>query len=219
MRIGSFNVGVNQDMLEGQSKERHLAKVEDIIATCVQDMGLDIMNLCEFGGHRKGSHACMPPIDPLEMRIFGPTTSPRPAISVNNNYLTAWAFHGDASQFAAFRQAVTDCCRSFHLHSDKSDPEMIVHKFRTAAGITVLQGNLCIRTSQSTTVTKAKRKRLLNEALTTLEAHAPRDRATRPVVKVLVGDCNLTKADAEEAIQVLQPTTSHWRAVWQVSTA
>ena len=213
--IGSFNVGVYQNMLDGNLSERYLRKVEHIIATCVKEVGLDIMNLCEFGGHKKGLHAVVPPIHPRTMHIFASATSPSPAVSVNNNYLTAWAFHGDASQFAADR-AVTDCCRSFHLHCDKCEPEMIVHKFRNAAGITVLQGNLNIRTPQSTTVTKAKRKRLLNEALTTLEAHAPRDRATRPVVKVLVGDCNLTKADAEEAIHVLQPTTSHWRTVWQV---
>ena len=67
IRIGSFNVGVDQNMLAGKRCNATLKKVEDIIATCVRDSALDIMNLCESGGHRQGLHACRPPIDPLDM--------------------------------------------------------------------------------------------------------------------------------------------------------
>ena len=35
-RIGSFNVGMMQDMLTSRSKEKYMNKVEDIITTCVQ---------------------------------------------------------------------------------------------------------------------------------------------------------------------------------------
>jgi hypothetical protein len=54
MRIGSFNVGVHQDMLTSKKMHTYMHKVEDIITTCVQDSGLHIMNLCEFGGHLQG---------------------------------------------------------------------------------------------------------------------------------------------------------------------
>ena len=89
IRIGSFNVGMQQDMLEGKAAEKHLKKIEHIITTCVTDMALDIMNLCEFGCHKQGLAACRPPINPHEMGMFAPSTSPRPSVNVSNNYLTA----------------------------------------------------------------------------------------------------------------------------------
>ena len=54
LRIGSFNVGIDQNMLEGKEAGKYILKVEDIITTCVQDGGLHIMNLCELGGHKQG---------------------------------------------------------------------------------------------------------------------------------------------------------------------
>ena len=53
-RIGSFNVGVDQDMLVSMRTFEYMRKVEDVITTCVQDAGLHIMNLCELGGHQQG---------------------------------------------------------------------------------------------------------------------------------------------------------------------
>ena len=70
LRIGSFTVGINQGMLDGKRCRKNLRKVEYIITTCVQDWGLDIMNLSEFGGHRQGLHACRPPIHADDMEIF-----------------------------------------------------------------------------------------------------------------------------------------------------
>ena len=103
-RIGSFNVGVDQNLLAGKRCNKTLKKVEDLIATCVQDSALDIMNLSEFGSHRQGLHACRPPIHADDMEIF--QTYPHPFVRVNNNYLTAWAFDADTSQFGV--QSVTD---------------------------------------------------------------------------------------------------------------
>ena len=45
-RIGSFNVGVYQDMLTSRFVRKYMHKVEYIIRTCVVDSGLHIMNLC-----------------------------------------------------------------------------------------------------------------------------------------------------------------------------
>ena len=54
IRIGSFNAGVPQGILTGKSSRKCMRKVEQIITTCVTDMGLHIMNLCELGGHLGG---------------------------------------------------------------------------------------------------------------------------------------------------------------------
>ena len=50
--IGSFNIGVDQDMLTSRNYKTVLQKVEDVITVCVQDSALDIMCLCALGGHK-----------------------------------------------------------------------------------------------------------------------------------------------------------------------
>ena len=85
-RIGSFNVGIDQNMLTSKKAARYVNKVQEIIATCVQDTGLHIMNLCEFGGHQQGLSAAG--IDASAMPIFQGRDAPY--VRINNNYLTAW---------------------------------------------------------------------------------------------------------------------------------
>ena len=53
IRIGSFNIGAMQKMLEGKNKNRYLHNIDDVITLCVQDYALDMMCLCELGGHRE----------------------------------------------------------------------------------------------------------------------------------------------------------------------
>ena len=137
VRIGSFNLGVTQAMLENKDYPRVLRNIENIVIACVQDGALDIMCFCELGGHREGFQACRPPIHPTEMKIF--STPPHPCVSVNNNYLAAWGFVADTSQFGG--QNVTDCCRTFYLTSDICQPEMVVHRLRNNSGATLVLAN------------------------------------------------------------------------------
>ena len=67
-RIGSFNLGVNQNMLTSKRCHEYMCKVEHIITTCVQDAGIHIMNFCEFGGHLEGLSAAG--VNALDMNIF-----------------------------------------------------------------------------------------------------------------------------------------------------
>ena len=97
IRIGSFNIGVTQKMLEGKNKNRYLHNIDDVITLCVQDHALDMMCLCELGGHREGFQACRPPIRAEDLRVF--QTNPSPSVIINNNYFLAWGFVADASQF------------------------------------------------------------------------------------------------------------------------
>ena len=72
-------------MLTSKKKVRtHLRKAEYIIKTCVQGERLDIMNLCELGGHRQGLSAAG--IYPNAMKISDGTPA---SVSVNKNNLTA----------------------------------------------------------------------------------------------------------------------------------
>ena len=67
------------------------------------------------------------------------------------------------------------------------------------------------------------RQRIVREALGFLEEVAQDnvsgiDGAPQPIVFILVGDPNLDKDSAEEAVQALQPADPQWDAVWQVHT-
>ena len=192
LRIGSVNAGVEQSMMTGRRKDRCKLKIEHIIAACVQGAGLHIMSLCEVGGHLQGPSVA-------GMKIFeGPKG---PSISTNSNYLTAWDFDADTTQLGV-REAVPN--KTYRLSSNICEPHLVVHHFEHGAGIHIMHGNLHIRIPHKATVTMAVRKRMAREALEKLK-EAPSDSAAQPVVYVLVGDCNLSRDLAEEAIQPLQP--------------
>ncbi len=121
VRIGSFNLGIQQEMLISSKRSRHLQKTEDIITICVQE-GVHFINLCEFGGHRRGPSEAG--ISLLDMKIFqGPTP---PSFSIHNNYFTAWGFDADTNQFGV-REAVPK--KTYLLSSQICEPELVVHHF------------------------------------------------------------------------------------------
>ena len=70
MRLGSFNVGVQQSMLTGRDCRKVMDKASDVIALCVQDLGLHMFSLCEFGGHKQGLEDAG--INYREMKSLGP---------------------------------------------------------------------------------------------------------------------------------------------------
>ena len=213
-RIGSFNVGACQEMLTGKKTKRYVHKVESIITTCVQEGCLHIMNMCELGGHLQGFNAVG--INPRDMKIFqGTAKTAAPSVCIDSNYLTAWGFDADTPQYDV-RAACPS--KTYLLNSSVCEPQLVVHSFRNGAGVPLMLGNLHIRTPQGETVVIKLRQRLVREALQKLESDAPSDSATQPVVLVLVGDCNLVRETAEEAIQPMQPEEPNWRTVWQVHT-
>ena len=55
-------------MLTGRGAQQHLDKIEEIIATCAEDKDLQIMNMCEVGGHRLGFTAAN--INVLDMNVL-----------------------------------------------------------------------------------------------------------------------------------------------------
>ena len=184
-----------------------MRKAENVIAGCVKDGRLDIMNLCEFGAHQQGPKAAG--IDVRDMNIFqGPAP---PSVRVFHNYLTAWNFDADTTQFGV--RAASDSL-TFRLTSDICEPELVVQLFDHGTGVRLVQGNLHIRIPTKKDVTIPSRQRMVREALDILQSQAPSDSAAQPVVLVLLGDCNLTKDLAESAIQPMQTEVDHWRTVW-----
>ena len=209
IHIGSFNIGIHQDMLTCKGTQGYLDQTEYIIAKCAKDGQLDIMNLCELGGHRLGFAAAG--IDETDMEIFRGTSAA--SVIVNSNYLTAWGFDADTAQFGvtAIRPS-----QIIWLTSQLCQPELIVHAFTKGVGVRLILGNLHIRIPQKKKVRTNHKQKIVAEALRQLENEALQDGDAQKIILVLVGDCNLVKADAEEATQPLQPEVDNFETVWHV---
>ena len=115
-RIGSFNAGLEQNMLASKRSLKTLRTADHI------------MNFCEFGGHPRGPHAAG--INVKDMKIFD--HPPSPSVSVHSNYLTCWGFDADTTQFSV--KAAGDS-KAYRLSSEKIEPELVVHKFENGAGV------------------------------------------------------------------------------------
>jgi hypothetical protein len=213
VRVGSFNIGVQQSMLTAKSASKRVAKVEEIIATCVQEGSLDIFSLSELGGHRQGLRSAG--ICHADMRIFRADAGP--LARVEGSYLTAWGFKADASHLGVKQPSLTCNLKS----SETCDPQFVIQAFTVAQNSLLLHGNLHIRIPTGATVTTNTKKRVLIEAMRKLQQQAEHNSSSvsQPAVLVLVGDPNLTKEEAEEAAQTLQTNASaDWQNVWQVHT-
>ncbi len=210
LRLGSFNVGVVQSMLTGENVCKVMEKASDVITLCVQDFGLHMFSMCEFGGHKQGLEDAS--IDYRNMKVF----QAGPEAVVSANYMTAWNFAADASGLAVRHLGL----ENHNLKSSgTAEPHLVVTTFQVGADAGLIQGNLHIRTPTGAKVSICTRKRVLTEALRILEetpAPTDSDGVPQPVAYVLVGDPNLSKEDAEEAVQALQPNDPQWDTVWHV---
>jgi hypothetical protein len=223
VKIGSFTIGVAQTMLTANkaTSARHIAKIEDIIATCVQDGSLDIFSLSDLGDHRQGLHAAA--IRPADLTVFKPTGVD---FLVEGAYMTAWGFKPDATHLGAMN-SVTCNLKSF------LEPQLVIQVFTVPTCTSgnlhrgdlskfLIHGNLHIRCPTSTSaVTTMNKTRVLQEAMWQLEKQAELkgSSASQPAVLVLVGDPNLTKQEVEEAIQMFQTNDgADWQNVWHVHT-
>jgi hypothetical protein len=203
MRIGNFNIGVTQPQLTGKNQNKVLNNLNRIIHVSVQDAQLDMMSMCEVGGHKQGFasagiSANLPVLDPTHGAKF----------STIQNYMTCWGFQADASQlgFEKLRQ------REITL-SAATEPQLVVEVFSFKDQAKLVKGNLHMRIPKHTISDK---KKLVTEALHQLEAIAKQEQqphydASQPIVCVLLGDTNLNAASGNEAAQPLQPTkTRTW---------
>ena len=188
-RVGSFNIGVYQDMLNGKNAMHSVDYTERIIKECVAKGRLHVMNLCELGGHRQGLEAA--DINPLDMKIFtGPAAF---YFSIQDNYLTVWGLNHDAPHFDV---RSTGAPQLFALRSEICQPDLIMHTFISSIGVRLIQGNLHIRIPHKKKVKTSQRQFIVKQALKQLENEALQDSATQPVALLLVRDCNLVQETA-----------------------
>ena len=110
--------------------------------------------MCEVGGHKQGLYTAG--IKASYMKIFqGPTA---PEVSIESNYLTAWGFDADTTQFSI---KLTDFVKTYTLSSDICEPQLVVHQFKNEAGFILVQGNLHIRILAGRTVGMPMRQKMV----------------------------------------------------------
>ena len=212
LRIGSYNVGIQQNMLASKNVQSICKHLGEIIATCVEEWGLHIMNFCEVGGHMQGLHKAG--INIRDLTIFESSDGPR--VSVQHNYLTAWNFEADAEQ--AYVQETQAAVR--HTLSEGGfEWELVLHCFQTISGVRVRQANFHIRTPHGKKSPKRSlRQRVLCEALKLLGRPQLSDGVSQPVVEILLGDVNLDRDAVEESLHGLQLFTDDAYKLWHVHT-
>ena len=195
-------------MLTCRKKEAHLCAINRILTTCAEQ-NLDIMSLCELGGHKEGLDVAG--IHYQDLQFF--KASKGPCANITQNYMTAWGL-----KKKAVRPRVKPLGKPevYNLEgSRKSDPQLVVHIFRINQNALLVQGNLHIRTPTSGIVGIPSRKLVVKNALEKMQAvgkSLPPQKASLPVAFILVGDVNLFKLQGEEAVKPLQNT-------WQVHAA
>ena len=204
-------------MLTCRKKETHLCAINRILTTCAEQ-NLDIMSLCELGGHKEGLDVAG--IHYQDLEFF--KASKGPCANITQNYMTAWGLKKEA-----VRPRVEPLRKPevYDLEgSRKSDPQLVVHIFRINQNALLVQGNLHIRMPTSCNVGIPSRKLVVKNALKKMQAVAerlPPQKASLSLAFILVGDVGLDKSQGEEAVQQLQPEPNQgdWQNTWQVHAA
>ena len=209
VRIGTFNAGVIQSQLTGRNQPQVLFNLNRTVQDCVLDQGLDIMNMCEVGGHMLG-FATAGLLATRDLPMFHPTRGAR--VSITQNYLTGWGFQDEQAKLGFQEVRPPQVITLIGTHN----PQLVVTVFVFKEQAKLVQGNLHIRTpSTGGTVSLSTRRRLVLAALTEIEQIAAKERerfddAFQPIVCVLLGDSNLDADGANQAVQPLQPQKAAW---------
>jgi hypothetical protein len=213
IRVGTFNVGVTQEMLMGKCCEKWLSKLEHVVQTLVSEGQLDLLSLCEVGGHKEGFSTAH--IHVHDLGVF----KHHKKVRVDENYLSTWGHREDASQLLDLLES-----QVLPLHASAICEAQLVIQFYTKP--VLILGNLHIKTwhGRQTIITET-RKSLVHQALQKLDA--ARDSVGTSIPAILLGDCNLNHQEGLEAVQTIQTDTleltlgldADWEHLWHVHGA
>ena len=215
LRIGTFNLGISQDMLMNTFVKKHRAKYQHIMERLVCEGELDVLACCEVGGHRRGPSAAG--IDLAEAlrglaavhRTVGaytityttpmppPPGSPAAALQRGAELQTEHLVVRIQTEPVVVR---LDTAEADYAH--KVDPHFVVTEFKVARDplcmrglTTLLVGQLHVRTPHNNKKSPSieQRQRIVKAATDYLEMRQIGG-AGQPAVPnvVLVGDPNLT---------------------------
>ena len=218
IRIGTFNVGVVQTQILGQKFEKPgsggLDNLRRIVAKTFEEGDLNLLTLCEVGGHKLGLGKS--PYDAicllektLEQGEFG--------VSAPQNYVSIWHKHGASQRGGVslrhIEEEVIDLDRLI-----TSEPQLVLTTYAvttnaSAAEGFLLVGQLHIRIpSAGTHPNISTRKSVVKKALEQIMRKA-KSSAFQPAVSVLCGDVNLDRDNADACCQADHgdpDVSTHW---------
>ena len=232
IRVVSFNMGMPQSMLDSDRRWRttHVFKVRDVLRKLAHGAGSDLVLCSEVGDMRKGFSVSNVDYDHIIQDAL-----PGAFYVTSGAYLNVWNIQNraaavvDSDTWSASVAHTTDMhWQAFDL-TVRDAPQLADRAASQLAApkVGLLVGNMHITAGKHKASIQTKR-RILQEALqhlTTLQVDAWRTREDFQVMRLLVGDCNLTKEDAFSATQSIQlpPLTALQRHLavrrWQACDA
>ena len=213
IKVVSFNMGMPQSMLESDRcwHRQYVFNVRDMLEKLGHGAGNDIVLCSEVGDMRKGFRASN-----VDFHHVVSEGLPASDYESNGAYLSVWNLHTQAAKQVQFGTWTASTGHATDMHwqafdltyrdasqlADRAAPQ------RAAPKVGLLVGNMHI-TAGKHKASIATKRRILQQALqhlTSLEVNEWRERRDFKVMRLLVGDCNLTKEDARAATQnVLLP--------------
>ena len=203
VRVVSFNFGMPQTMLESskQWNSRHVLKFRDLLNALGPTTSADFVFCSEVGDARKGFQNTN-----LDVGHIVSEALPGANFSTNGAYLSLWNVRNNATSLL---QAGTWSATSNHnvdmywqaFDLDYRDASQL------AGRVGVLVGNMHIPCGSHAPSITARQK-IVREALhhlSHLDVEAWRGRNNFPVLRILVGDCNVAKDFARSCTQGLCP--------------
>ena len=208
IRVVSFNMGMPQSMLNSERRWRteHVFKVRDVLTKLGHGAGSDLVLCSEVGDMRKGFRASN-----VDYNHIMQDALPGASYVTSGAYLNVWNIQNraaavvDSDTWSASAAHTTDMhWQAFDL-TFRDAPQLADRAASQLAApkVGLLVGNMHITAGKHKASIQTKR-RILQEALqhlTTLQVDAWRTREDFQVMRLLVGDCNLTKEDAFSATQ------------------
>ena len=212
--VGSFNFGLPQTMIDSfrgssPASEKTVAKHCRNFARICEEMvlagELDILFGCEVGGCREGFHCQRIDVRDILEKPFGPTVS----VTSIDNYIAVTGFQNSSCFLHGTSRKVTFLGDRFDAAITHYD---ILPGGASQPAAHVIVGNLHIDYSNNPRWSILKRQnivRLLRDELETYTAPQP----DMPVVRLIVGDDNLSTEEAVQALQRKKNTDPLWGVI------
>ena len=206
----SFNFGIDQGMLESAKRwcGRHVFRFRELLTKLGPAAGNDFVLGSEVGASRMGFKAVN-----MDFQHIVQDALPGAAGSTRGAYFHVWNVRAPAAAVVESGTWTAKTAHATDVHwqaydltyrdasqlADRDAPQLADSK----VGLVV--GNMHIPAG-SKRPTMCTRRRIVDQALkhlTHLNVGIWRDRRNFPVMRLLVGDCNLSKDEAEAATQKL----------------
>ena len=211
LRVVSFNFGMPQSMLESTKRwnTTHVFTFRNVLNTLGQAADNDFVFGSEVGGVHEGLRRAN-----VDFQNIVSEALPRAECSSSGAYLHIWNIGQRGA--ALVRSGTWKAPTSYNADVRWQAFELTYRDSRMFAGhdasqledpkVGLLAGNMQIPVGGNRPPSIKTRRRIVHltlEHLAQLEVDAWRGRPNFPVLRLLVGDCNLKKTDAQAATQKL----------------